>query len=167
MKKPVLFVFLCSFCLSQLAAQRPAGRSGGSQPAGRFYGKVVDASNKGVDAATVTLVQQRTDTATKQTKEVVVGGMLTSANGEFNIENVPAFGRYTLRITGIGYKTVEKPVQFGLGNRNGGNADVNAMAEALDKDLGNIRLDIDDKLLGNVTVTTSAKPLLQLGVDRK
>jgi hypothetical protein len=35
------------------------------------------------------------------------------------------------------------------------------MAGALDKELGNFRLDIDDKVLGNVTVTSS-KPLLQL-----
>ena len=44
--------------------------------------------------------------------------------------------------------------------------DPSAMLNALDKDLGNIKLEIDDKLLAGVTVTAS-KPLLQLGIDRK
>jgi outer membrane receptor protein involved in Fe transport len=50
--------------------------------------------------------------------------------------------------------------------RNGEGGNPATMAGALDKDLGNFRLDIDDKVLGNVTVTSS-KPLLQLGIDRK
>jgi len=169
MKRNVTLLLLL-ICCFQALAQRPAGasgRAGGQQPNGRFYGKVVDAANKGIDAATVTLVQQRMDTVTKQRKEVIVGGMLTGANGEFSIENVPAFGRYILRITGIGYKTVEEPVALLSGPRNGTATDPTAMMEALDKDLGNIRLDIDDKVLSNVTVTSTARPSLQLGIDRK
>lgn len=164
-----LILLLSLFISIQVIGQRPANarQAGGQQPTGRFYGKIVDASNKGVDAASVTLVQQRTDTVTNQRKETVVGGMLTGANGEFSIENVPAFGRYTLRVTGIGYTTVEQPVSFQSGTRTGDNSNATSMLEALDKDLGNIRLAIDSKLLGNVTVSTSARPLLQLGIDRK
>jgi outer membrane receptor protein involved in Fe transport len=40
------------------------------------------------------------------------------------------------------------------------------MLNALDKDLGNIRIEIEEKVLGNVTVN-SEKPGLQLGIDRK
>src|SRR5688500_10288296 len=59
------------------------GRGAGAQQAtGRFYGKVVDASNKGVEAASVALVQERVDSVTKQKKEIIVGGMLTAANGD-------------------------------------------------------------------------------------
>src|SRR5690348_5920461 len=93
-------IFSLLFCSAQQGQMRARGQA----PAGRFYGKVVDASNKGVEAASVTVVQKRMDTVTKQAKEVVVGGMLTTAKGDFSIENVPAFGRYVLRITGIGYK---------------------------------------------------------------
>jgi outer membrane receptor protein involved in Fe transport len=146
---------------------QPAGgmNRGGQMPSGRFYGKVVDVANKGIEAASIILVQDRMDTATKQRKEVVVGGMLTAANGEFSIENVPAMGRYKLRITGIGYKTLEKQVNFEMPSRGSGN-DQSAMLGALDKDLGNIKLDIDDKVLENVTVSAN-KPLLQMGIDRK
>ncbi len=69
----------------------PGNRGGnGSQLSGRFYGKVVDASNRGIDAASIIFVQDKMDTVTKQRKEMVVGGMLTTANGDFSIENVPA-----------------------------------------------------------------------------
>jgi outer membrane receptor protein involved in Fe transport len=155
--KKIAGVALLAFCSLLVFAQRPGGASGrgaGQQLTGRFYGKIVDAANKGIDAASVQLVQQKTDSTMSEPAEAIVGGMLTSGNGEFSIENVPARGRYKLRVTGIGYKTVEQTVSFSGG------------ADALDKDVGNIRLTIDDKLLSNVTVT-STKPMLQLGIDRK
>jgi len=150
-----------------LLAQMPTGRPGGGQQiTGRFYGKVVDASKKGVEAASVTLVTSKMDTATKKPKEVIVGGMLTTKLGDFSVENVPLFGRYKIRITGIGYKSYEQAVQFEMPNRNAGGNDPSAMLGALDKDLGNIKLEIDNQVLGGVTVTAS-KPMLQLGFDRK
>jgi outer membrane receptor protein involved in Fe transport len=144
-------------------AQMPGANRGGGQMTGRFYGRIVDASNKGVEAASVLLVQNKMDTASKQRKEVVIGGMLTAANGDFSIENVPAFGQYKLKVTGIGYKALDETVHF---ERPTGQSDPNAMMGALDKDLGNIKIQIDDKLLENVNVT-STKPILQLGIDRK
>ncbi|HEX2534854.1 MAG TPA: TonB-dependent receptor, partial [Chitinophagaceae bacterium] len=159
----VLLALLMS--LTTLNAQtggRPGGGGGGMS--GRFYGKVVDASNKGVEAASVTLVQERMDTATKQRKENVVSGMLTTATGDFSLEGIPVGGRYKLRITGIGFKMVEQAVSFSLPPRNG-NADPSAMMGALDKDLGNIKLEIDDKVLSNVTVSSTARP--QMSIDRK
>src|SRR5688572_12232530 len=146
-------------------AQMPGGNRGGQQITGRFYGRVVDAANKGIEAASIVLVQERMDSATKQRKEQVVGGMLTKPNGDFSIENIPAMGRYKLRITGIGYKTHEQAVAFER-PKPGSGADQSAMLNALDRDLGNIELAIDDKILSGVTVTAS-KPLLQMGIDRK
>jgi outer membrane receptor protein involved in Fe transport len=151
--------------------QMPGGfqRNGrqGQMPAGRFYGKIVDASNKGIEAVSVVLLSSKMDSATKKPKDVVAGGMLTTNTGDFSVENVPLFGRYRLKITGIGYKPVEKQVAFDMPNRNGmSNGDQSAMLGALDRDLGNIKLEVDNQVLGNVTVTAS-KPLLQLGIDRK
>lgn len=136
-------------------------------PTGRLYGKVVDASNKAVEAASVTLVTNRMDTATKKQSEVVVGGMLTDKKGEFSIENVPLFGRYKIKVSGIGFKTYEKAVGFDMPNRQQmQSGDQTAMLGALDKDLGNIKIEVDDKVMGTVTVTAS-RPTLQLGIDRK
>ncbi len=159
----VLLLAACSVFIFA-NAQRPgnANRSGGQQMTGRFYGRVVDASNRGIDAASVVFVQDKVDTATRQRKEVVMGGMLTASNGDFSLENVPVMGRYKLKVTGIGYQNFEKSIGF---ERPAGN-DPSSMMSAIDKDLGNIKLVIDEKLLGNVTVTAS-KPLLQIGIDRK
>lgn len=161
----IVFSFLSILIFAQ--GQRPGGqfRNGGQAPNGRFYGKVVDAANKGIEAASVTLVQKRTDSATKQIKETIVSGMLTTANGEFSLENIPAFGQYTLKITGIGFKAYEQNVAFQMPNRNG-NTDPNTMLSALDKDLGNIKLQIDDKALTGVTVTAT-RSSMQMGIDRK
>ena len=143
------------------------GMNGGQLPTGRFYGKVVDAANKGVEAASVTLVTSRMDTATKKMKEVIVGGMLSSKSGDFMIENVPLMGRYNLKITGIGFTTVDKQVNFDMPNREAmGSGDMSAMLGAIDKDLGNIKIEVDDKVLSNVTVSAS-RPTMTLGIDRK
>ncbi len=148
-------------------AQMPGGmpRGGGQQMTGRFYGKAVDVTNKGIEAASVTLVTTKMDSVTKKPKEIIIGGMLTTASGDFSIENVPVMGKYKLRITGIGYKGHEQTVGFEMPSRNG-NSDPSAMLSALDKDLGNIKLEIDNQVLGGVTISAS-RPALQMGIDRK
>jgi outer membrane receptor protein involved in Fe transport len=163
-----LFFMTGLVAISQVPAnsQRMTGGRSGQQVTGRFYGKVVDLANKGIEAASVTLVTNRFDSTTKKQKEVIVGGMLSTASGDFSIENVPLFGRYHLKVTGIGYKSYEAPVAFEMPNRNAVGNDPSAMLGALDKDLGNIKIEVDNQVLGNVTVTAS-KPLLQMGIDRK
>src|SRR5690349_9182779 len=162
------YIFTLSLLLtcSFLFAQPPGGggnRGGGPQISGRLYGKIVETSSgKPVEFASVQLLQNKMDTVTKQRKEAVIGGMLTRTNGEFNIENVPVFGPLKLKITGIGYKEYTQTVSFEL--KRGG--DPSAMMNALDKDLGNIKIEVEEKILGNVTVT-SERPGLQLGIDRK
>lgn len=165
--RKLLVLLMISMSLQTLA-QTPGGTPSRRGPSvtGTFYGRVVDAANKGVEAASVTLVQDQMDTATKKRKEAIVGGMLTKNNGDFTVDNIPLMGRYTLRITAIGYKPYEQKVAFDMPNRNAGQRDQSAMLGALDKDLGNIKLAIDDKVLSSVTVT-AYKPLVQLGVDRK
>lgn len=170
-----------------------AGRRGGAQiPAiGHFYGKVQDAkTNKGMDGASVQLIQTKYDPATHKQKDTVISGMITGRKGDFSLENLPIFGNFRLKITAIGYTTYEQKIAFDLkglrgaagggangGGNPGGNAGDNgdnqqAMSRALqalnavDKDLGNIKLSEDAQSLEQVTVTAS-KPLITMGVDRK
>jgi outer membrane receptor protein involved in Fe transport len=170
MKVRTFLLMIFSLYSALSIAQGPRGngqfRNGGQASTGRFYGKVVDGSNKGVEAASVTLIQTRTDSTTQQTKENIVGGMLTTASGDFSIENIPTIGKYILKVTGIGFKAYQQNVAFEMPNRNGANADPTALASALDKDLGNIKLEVDDKILTNVTVTAT-RPSMQMGIDRK
>lgn len=162
-------VFSLSLVLLSLVAfsQPPTGggnRIGGQMPTGRFYGKIVETkSGKPIEYASVQLIQSKMDTVTKKRKDVVVAGMLTKANGEFSLENVAAFGQSKLKITVVGYKSFEQTVSFDI--KMGG--DMSAMIGALDKDLGNLKVEIEEKMLDNVTVTTASTNGLKLGIDRK
>ena len=153
-------------------SQPPSGggnRPGGGQmPTGRFYGKVVEAkTGKPIEYASVQLIQSKMDTVTKKRKEVAVAGMITKANGEFSLENVAAFGQSKLKITVVGYKSFEQTVSFDIKTGGGNNGDMSAMLGALDKDLGNVKVEIEEKMLDNVTVTATSNPGLKLGIDRK
>ncbi|MBC7874929.1 MAG: TonB-dependent receptor [Ferruginibacter sp.] len=164
MRKFLLSLFLVS--LSVIANSQPGGNrpGGGQMPTGRFYGKVVEAkTGKPIEYASVQLLQTKMDTVTKTRKETVVAGMLTRANGEFSLENVPAMGQSKLKITVVGFKSFDQAVSFDI--KMGG--DMSAMMGALDKDLGNVKIEFEEKLLENVTVTAEANPGLRLGIDRK
>jgi len=160
--------FVLAFFISY--SQQPGGggnRPGGQMPTGRFYGKVVESTTgKPIEYASVQLVQNKLDSATKKRKDAVVAGMLTKANGEFSLENIPVVGQSKLRITIVGYKTFEQPVSFDIKMGGGNNGDMSAMLGALDKDLGNVKIDVEEKMLENVTVIAE-KPGLTLGIDRK
>ena len=136
-------------------------------PSGVIYGKVVDsATGKPVEAATLQVFQTKMDTITKKPVATVINGALAAANGEFRIDNLPAMGRYKLVISGLGHGT--KNIDFSFIDpakvKQGG--DMSALMGALDKDLGNIKLSIDNQMLEGVTVTGS-RPAVQLGIDRK
>ena len=144
------------------------GQMGGqNMNMGHFYGKVLDSiSNKPLEAASVQLIQNKFDSATKKRKDVVVGGMLTTKKGEFSIENLPIMATYKLKITAIGYKTIEKRVNFEMNMSAARSGDFSSMLSAVDKDLGNIKLEADAKQLENVTVSAS-KATLEMKIDRK
>ncbi|GAC1486924.1 MAG: TonB-dependent receptor [Flavisolibacter sp.] len=168
MKQLFILIFLL-FSFHFLIAQKnePRNFSPGQGPNGRFYGRVVDGANKGVQAASVVLLRVRTDSVSKKDKETIVGGMLTTASGGFSLENIPLYPNFLLRITGMGYKTIQKTVSFELPHRNqGGALNSEILVAGIERDLGNIKLNIDEKILGNITITAN-KPMLQLGIDRK
>ncbi len=140
-------------------------------PTGAFYGKIVDSiTGKGIDAASVQLLQNKYDSVSRSRKDVIIGGMLTQSNGDFRIEGVPLMGQYKLSISAIGFQPLNRTVALvdmaAMQNMRNGNQDMTALLSHLDKDLGNIRLSIDQQILSNVTVT-GTKPLVQLGIDRK
>ncbi|WP_235918504.1 outer membrane beta-barrel family protein [Sediminibacterium soli] len=173
----LLILSLLSLALSTGFAQFPGGGNrgaGGGQNMnmGHFYGKVVDKNNKGVEAVTVQLAGKRFDTAAKQLKDAIFGTTITKANGEFSFENLPVMGNFTLKLSALGYKNLDKPVKFDIRMPQGGNAAGQAggmqnVLSMVDKDLGNIKLEEDAANLGNVTVTASVKPQFELGIDRK
>ncbi|MEI7965017.1 MAG: TonB-dependent receptor [Chitinophagaceae bacterium] len=165
---PTLLALLF-FTQSAIAQMPGAGRMMGGQNMnmGHFYGKILDATNgKPMDAASVQLIQSKFDTVSKKRKDVVVAGMLSSKKGEFSLENLPIMGSFKLKITAIGYKTHEQKIAFEMNMNAAKNGDYSSMLNGVDKDLGNIKLEIDAQQLQNVTVTAN-KPLLTMGIDRK
>ena len=113
---------------------------------GRMYGKVIDAkTKKPVEYASVVLLWYNKDSA--------IAGGFTEGNGEFNLEGLPAMGGFRLRVSQVGYKTQEQKVY------------IQAPAK-LEQDLGNIKMEIDEKLLGEVDVVAE-KATFQMSVDRK
>lgn len=168
-----LFMLLSSALVFSQMPGMGGNRAGGPQINGSFYGKVIDSiTNKPVDAASVQLLQNKYDSVSKKRKDVILDGMLTQTNGDFTLNNVPVMGQMKLVITAIGFKPYQKTLSLidmktmQAMRNNAGGQDMSSMIGNLDKDLGNIKLIVDEKLLSNVTVN-STKPLVQLAIDRK
>lgn len=166
MKK--IYLALIALCIAgNLLAQFPAGggaRGGQNMNMGHFYGKVVDNSTgKPLEAVSIQLTQNKMDTVTKKRRDYVVAAMLTDKKGEFSIDKLPIIASYQILITAIGYTPYNEKVAFNL-KMNGG--DMSQMLNAVDKDLGNIKLIQDAKQLEGVVVTAE-KSMLQMNIDRK
>ncbi|WP_290796031.1 outer membrane beta-barrel protein [Flavihumibacter sp. UBA7668] len=153
------FFFLLISLMSGLYsnAQLPAGVSAnrGAMQAppniGRIYGKIVDSSGKGIGDASVVLLHQRFDTATKKIKEVLLKGASSQSNGDFNFEELPIMGQYTLNISVKGYTASSQKL---------------SLAQPFEKDLGKIQLEKDVQQLEAVVVTASTNRL-KMDIDKK
>lgn len=145
----------------------PGGNRGGVRQmnAGRFYGKVVDASTgKGIEFAAIQLFQNRMDSAANAMKNTLVSGALTESNGDFSIDKLLIFGEYTIKISSFGYQPYENKISFGLKPDMRGNME--QALNAIDKDLGNIQLTKDTVNLKEVTIEGDDPPL-NFSIDRK
>ncbi len=142
-------------------AQPPAGmQRGGGMPAnGKFYGRVVDQRNRGIDAASIQLYLIKFNPATQTTTDSLVGGMLTKSNGNFEINGLPLNAKYKIQLSAIGYEFLEQEVSFDFNPGSG-------QMPSTEKDLGNFKLAEAADVMEAVTVTSS-KPLLEMGIDRK
>lgn len=167
-----LMTLICTMTLSQAFSQMPGGGNRGGMGGqnmnmGHFYGKVIDStSGKPLEAASVQLIQNKFDSVAKKRKDVVVAGMLTTKKGEFSLENLSIMATYKLKITAIGFKTIERKVNFEMNMGAARNGDFSSMLSGVDKDLGNIKLEADAKQLETVTLSAS-KATLEMKIDRK
>jgi outer membrane receptor protein involved in Fe transport len=168
MKYISILVFTFLLQINSFAQYPGAGARGmgtGANNMGHFYGKIVDASNKGVDGITLQLKGTKFDPATKKSSETILGTMLSAANGDFSFENLPVMGNFKLIVSGVGYKKLEKPLNFNL--KMGPGQNMQDMLAMVDKDLGNIKIETSTEDLKTVTVSSSAKPQFEMGIDRK
>jgi hypothetical protein len=153
MRKFILASVLILFSSASLLAQFPGMGGGGGGNKGmnvssmniaHLYGRILDAKTKEpVEFAAVALLWFDKDSA--------ISGCLAKSNGDFSLENLP-FGGYRLRITFLGYKNYEQKIFVNMQN--------------VDKDLGNIMLEPDAAVLGEVTVVEE-KSTMTMSIDRK
>src|SRR6478735_1235335 len=180
MKKIGLLTALMIITAVGIQAQFPGGNAKGQKPPdmGHVYGKVTDSTGAAINGASVLLLQSRYDTVTKKRKDVLLKGLTTKSNGEFSFTDLPMFGQMKLKISATGYKPVEQTVAFQMkmdanAPRPGSSSDpaqamaaMSSMLNAFDKDLGNIKMNVDAKQLEGVTVVAS-KPTMKLDIDKK
>ena len=146
---------------------RPPGAGGQNMNMGHLYGKIVnEKTGKGIDGATVQLIGNRFDSVSRKMKQAILNTQITRSKGDFSFENLSIFGNFQLKVSSLGYKAITQAVGFGMKMPPAG-GNMQQMMGMIDKDLGNIKLTEDSTTLANVTVTSSAKPLLELGIDRK
>jgi len=169
MKQKIIIAFLFIFTHLVSFAQRPTDlapkAAAGNMNMGRYYGKIVDANKKGIDGATLQIKGTKYDPVTKKTSETILGTQLSASNGDFSFENLPVMGNLKLVISAIGYKKIENTLSFNI--KMGGGQSMQQMMAMVDKDLGNIKLEEDPTDLKSVTVTSSARPQFEMGIDRK
>lgn len=165
------FVIQCVYSQQQTFQGRQQG--GQNMNMGHLYGRVIDSkTNKPIEAATIVLLRNRLDTATKQTKQSAITTVLTQPNGDFSLENLPVMGNFSLSISAIGYQPVTQKASFAINkqqnDKNGNSEDrMQQMLSMVDKDLGNIKLEPSSNTLTGVTVSSTSKPFFEMGVDRK
>lgn len=148
MKKIVTAILLLSSIL--IKAQFPGGNKDMAKVMkdikGRVYGKVLDASTKKpIEFAPVMVLWYN--------KDSLIGGALTDEKGEFNIEGLPPMGGFRFRATQIGYKTFETKFYI-------------QMPGKLEVDLGDLKCEIDQKLLNEVDVVVE-KNTVVMSIDKR
>ncbi|MCA0430349.1 MAG: TonB-dependent receptor family protein [Bacteroidetes bacterium] len=146
MKKIILTFFLLCFQTVFFAQSKDAMMKAMKDLKGRVYGKVLDAKTKQpVEYASVVVLWYN--------KDSLINGVLTNEKGFFNIENLPPMGGFRLRITQIGFKTYNSKFFIQVPNK-------------LEVDLGDIKVESDEKLLNEVEVTTQ-KSTVSMSIDKR
>ncbi len=173
--KKLLFLLCIVIASLSLLAQAPArmpanGNARQAPPAiGHVYGKLVDSSGKSIGAASVVFLQNRFDTATKKSKEILLKGTSTQANGDFSMEELPVMGSLKIMFSATGYQPFTQTVSFmpagnGQNNRPAPAAGNGSMS--FDKNLGKVMLKTDVQQLQGITVV-STNSRLRMDIDKK
>lgn len=155
---------------------KPGAGQGGARQAppaiGRAYGKVTDSTGQPIQATAVVL-RSTVDPTTKKKKLVLLKGMDTKANGEFNFEDLPIVAPLVVRISATGYKTHDlafsiMPSQAAATPAPAGQSSNNPLGNlpSFEKDLGVVKLNLDVTQLQAATVTGKTPPM-KLELDKK
>ena len=170
MKQVLLFFAIAFLSFSNNAFSQMQQMMQKGMTAGRVYGKVVDSkTNKPVEFAAVQISNFKKD-STGTMKENILNGQLTQANGDFSLDQLPVFGELTFKVSAMGYKLYEQKVKFDIkmpqGNGQNQMGNWQQALNAIDRDLGNIKLEPNAVSLQEVQIDGSL-PVLELRPDKK
>jgi hypothetical protein len=174
---PLLSVIFFLFVASSVAAQTSAGRPGSgarnSPPPsiGRVYGKVTDSAGQPMDQASALILKPTTDSGSKKNKMVLVKGMDTKANGQFDFEDLPIYTPLVLRVSATGYRSKDVPFRIVSAPSGPAVAAPNSNSPfgnipSFETDLKSIPLNLAVSEMSAVIVTAKA-PAMRLEMDKK
>ncbi|MBD0331449.1 MAG: TonB-dependent receptor [Chitinophagaceae bacterium] len=173
--RKLLSVLVGVYFILSASAQDPTKMPGTMQAPpgiGRIYGKLVDSTGKAISDASVLILQNKYDTVGKKNKDVLLKGVTSQANGDFNLEDLPVFTPLKLKISALGHKPVEQivriqPKKNGNMQRPAGQTpDISTLAGSLETDLGKITMQTDVQQLQNVIVAATTSRL-RMDIDKK
>ncbi|MGZ4049541.1 MAG: carboxypeptidase-like regulatory domain-containing protein, partial [Bacteroidia bacterium] len=135
--KKILLLIAVIILTGEAYAQFPQAMPGSTKNMGHVYGKITDSDGKPVNGASVLIMQQKMDSAIKKMKMILVTGMTTKSNGDFDFAQLPVMNKLQLRISNTGYKALQQDISF-MPKKQPGIAP--SGPPSFDKDLGNIKL---------------------------
>jgi len=116
------------------------------------------------------VLKSTVDPTTKKKKLVLIKGMDTKANGEFNFEDLPIVQPLVVRLSATGYKAQD--ISFSImpaaaqATPGQGNSNPLGALPSFEKDLGAVKLNTDVAQLATATVTAKTPPM-KLELDKK
>lgn len=154
--KKIIAVLLMSTTVATLHAQTPsAGRPSSFAIAeGKLTGQLVDPQGKPIAQASVNLLRVIHDQSTGKEREILFKSTSSLENGKFSFTALSTNDKWKLKISSVGYTAKDIAVEYGSDSK------------VLDKDLGAITLENDNRKLDEVTVT-GRKALLEMDIDKK
>jgi len=126
----------------------------------RIFGRILDIqTNKGIEAASIQLYQKAIDPISGQSRDSLVGAMLSKQNGDFSFDKISLNKGLEIQISAIGYAPYSKDFTF-LAEGN-----MTSVAN-VQKDLGNIIMSREHEKLAAVTIVAE-RPAMSLGIDKR
>jgi outer membrane receptor protein involved in Fe transport len=168
----IFLSFIVGHAQPPAAPKGSAGKQGPPPSIGRAYGKVTDSTGQPMGAVTAVVLKSTVDPTTKKKKLVLLKGMDTKANGEFNFEDLPIVTPLVLRLSATGFKSQDVPFTImpaaPAAAPAGGqtNASPYGAIPSFEKDLGLVKLHNKVEDMAAATVT-AAPPTMRLDMDKK
>jgi len=155
MKKIIAALLLATAVASLHAQTAPSGRPSSLAVAeGKLSGQLIDLQGKPIAQASVNLLRVIHDQSTGKEREILFKSTSSLENGKFSFTALSTKDKWKLKISSVGYTAKDIAVEYGSDSK------------VLDKDLGAITLENDNRKLDEVTVT-GRKALLEMDIDKK